>query len=221
MLSTLSRFKVLLFFFFTSVIKVPKQLLNAEVGGKKNKKGKITYRITHRGSDGLGQYIESNAYPICYPLEEGWKHLFLHEEGCIRLKTSSKQICFHLKKKSRSSSLFSKNGSSDVTFLTEMCKEMLKFVEDPLRSWTQGFTIYSCSYRKRFLYCFLSHLTDLFESKTIYMRFTPLHFSIIVFLLWHLSLNKSGEISIQLYSFISTELPVLCVSLLCAAVLIF
>lgn len=66
MLSTLSRFKV---FFFTSVIQVPKQLLNAEVGGKK--KGKITYHISHRGSDGVGQYIESNAYPICYPLEEG------------------------------------------------------------------------------------------------------------------------------------------------------
>lgn len=53
-----------------------------------------------------------------------------------------------------------------------MCKEMLKFEEDPLRSWTWSFTIHSCSYRKKIL-CVsfsLSHLLN-FEPRAVYMMF--------------------------------------------------
>lgn len=58
----------------------------------------MTYHISYGASGGLDYYIKSSAKLICESWEEGKKHLFLREGGCINLKTSSKKICFHLKK---------------------------------------------------------------------------------------------------------------------------
>lgn len=82
--------------FFTSGIILPKQLLNVK---KKKKEPKMTYHVSYGAGDVLYCYNMSNAKMTCPSQDEGQKHLFLCEEGCISLKTSSKKKMFSFKKK--------------------------------------------------------------------------------------------------------------------------
>lgn len=59
----------------------------------------MTYHVSYGAGDVLYYYNTSNAKITCLSQDEGQNHLFLCEEGCISLKTSSKKICSHLKKK--------------------------------------------------------------------------------------------------------------------------
>lgn len=76
----------------------------------------MTYHVSYGLSDVLDYYIKSNRKPVCQSREEGQNHLFLHEEGCISLKTSSKQICFHLKKPQGAVLFFLKMGHQMLLF---------------------------------------------------------------------------------------------------------
>lgn len=75
----------------------------------------MTYHVSYGAGDVLNSYNMSNAKMTCLSQNEGQKHLFLCEEGCISLKTSSKKNLSSLKTKKMkqqfSGSLFSKNGS--------------------------------------------------------------------------------------------------------------
>lgn len=66
----------------------------------------MTYHVSYGAGDVLYCYNMSNAKMTCPSQDEGQKHLFLCEEGCISLKTSSKKNMFSFKKKNEGAVLF-------------------------------------------------------------------------------------------------------------------
>lgn len=103
--------------FFTSGIRLPKKLLNVyKKKGGGGKEARMTYHISCGASGGLDYYIKSNVKLICLSREEGQKHLFLHKEGCISLKTSSKKKLFSFKKNQGAVLLFLKMGHQMLLF---------------------------------------------------------------------------------------------------------